>query len=212
MRRFRLVAFGAFLILAATPWLAGCKGPFRVPGLSFSFPDSAPGYVSTAHVPDTLSLISSVDRRRAHLGEDVAGTGWDACEADTLPDGAVPKLVDQRLSQAIEASGLFTRVSRNDQSAIWSLAPEVTVFCSQTRGFIGRRVAGLVGLSFILRKSGKVVWHEEFQRVVTDADPEYSGNFVTTVEQAMRRTMADALRVVLHDALAALSRAVRDGR
>ncbi|MGY6216661.1 hypothetical protein ACW73L_16000 [Methylolobus aquaticus] len=203
------MTFSRLFLLAAVGCLFACKGPFRVPGLSFSFPESAPGFVSTVHVPDTLSLVPSVDRRRAHLGEDVAGTGWDACEADTLPDGAVPKLVDQRLSQAIEASGLFTRVSRNDQSAIWSLAPEVTVFCSQTRGFIGRRVAGLVGLSFILRKSGKVVWHEEFQRVVTDADPEYSGDFVTTVEQAMRRTMADALRVVLRDALGGMSQSLR---
>ena len=45
-----------------------------------------------------------------------------------------------------------------------------------------------------MERDGMVLMDKKFERVVTDADPEYSGSQVTFIEQAMRATMADSLR------------------
>lgn len=195
------------LMAALLGGLMGCETQqARVPGLSLAFPESAPGYVSAKAPVGPLQLMPATDRRRDHLGRDVAGSGWQACADDTLPAGGVARLVDERLQQALEASRLFAVVQPSP--AGWQLTPEVQVFCAQTRGFIGRRVAGLVGLKLVLRKDGALQWERLVEQVVTDADAAYTGSFVTTVEQAMRRTMADSLRVVLRDALTQIDAAL----
>jgi hypothetical protein len=94
-------------------------------------------------------------------------------------------------------------------SGAWTVEPVIEVFCSQTRGFIYRRVVGLVAINFTIRKHGAIVEKRTFERAVTDADPEYSGSSVTSVEQAMRRCMADSLRLVLGDALKEIERTIR---
>jgi hypothetical protein len=63
--------------------------------------------------------------------------------------------------------------------------------------FLFSRVAGIVLLKFTVMKDDQILFSKKIEKVVTDADPEYSGSQVTLIEQAMRRTMADSLRVVL---------------
>lgn len=196
------------VLVAATTWLSACETP-HVPGLSLSFPETAPGVVGTKRLDEAVSIAPSVDRRSDYIGRPVANTGWLACKADTLAEGALPKLVDERITEAVVKAQMFTMVTPFGSQATWNLAPEIRVFCSQTRGFIGRRVAGLVAIKFTLRKGGAVVWEQTVERVVTDADSDYTGSFVTTVEQAMRRSMADSLRLVLRDALREVDKVVQ---
>jgi len=68
-------------------------------------------------------------------------------------------------------------------------------------GLVFERAAGIVAIHFTLMKDGKVVWEKKIERVVTDADPEYTGTLVATIEQAMRVTETDSLRVVLRELL-----------
>jgi len=81
------------------------------------------------------------------------------------------------------------------------LKSEIHAFCSQAKGVLLVRDAGIAAVRFSLERDGKVVWERKIEHVVTDADPEYSGSQVTFVEQAMRVTMADSLRLVLRDLL-----------
>ena len=193
-------------VLAVLFAITACETP-HVPGLSLGFPDSAPAFVSSRRTSDDLSIAPSIDRRSEYIGRDVAGTGWLACKADTLNSGQLPKLVDERINEAISAAKIFSDVKTPDVKTKWTLSPEIQVFCSQTRGFIGRRVAGLVTIKFSLQREGVAVWEQAIEQVVTDADSEYTGSFVTTVEQAMRRSMADSLRVVLKRALGEIDKA-----
>ncbi|MGZ5784477.1 MAG: hypothetical protein ACXWJM_01045 [Ramlibacter sp.] len=198
------------ILLAAAAWLAGCETTVRIPGLSFSFPESAPAFVGATHSPDAIAIAASTDGRAKYLGRNVAGTEWHACMVDTLPEGALPDLVHGRIVEALGNSRMFASVEPVAAPANWTLETEIQVFCSQTRGFVIRRVAGLVGIKFTLKKGGKTVSEQTVERVVTDADPEFTGAAVSTVEQAMRRAMADTLRVVLSDALRQMEKPVRD--
>ena len=196
------------LLAAVTTWLSACATPL-IPGLSLSFPETSPGFVSTKQLSEGVSIAPSVDRRLDYIGRDVANTGWLACKADTLGEGALPRLVDERIAEAVTKAQIFATVRSIDPQATWTLAPEIQVFCSQTRGFIGRRVAGLVAIKFTLRKGSAIAWEQTLERVVTDADPDYTGSFVTTLEQGMRRSMADSLRLVLRDALREVDQVVQ---
>jgi len=198
---------GRALLLSALAWLAACDTPVRVPGLSLAFPDTAPGFTSARPLSEAVTILPSVDVRPGNLGREVANSGWMACKADTLRDGALPKLVDERVSEALAKANIFASV-RTEPTAPWTLATDIQVFCSQTRGFIGRRVAGLVAMKFTLRKGDAVFWQQSYERVVTDADADYTGSFVTTVEQGMRRSMADSFRLVLRDALRQMDAAI----
>lgn len=195
------IIFTSLLAILALGLAACDTAPLRVPGLSFSFPETMPAYQAPRRIPGDIFIENPVDARKAHLGEDVANTGWTACETDTLPSGDMPILVGARLQEAIEKASLFQSVTKNASEAQWTLIPEVQVLCSQTRGFIGRRAAGLATIEFTLKHNGNTVWKQKIAHVVTDADPEYTGSFVTTVTQAMRRVMADSLRLVFQDAL-----------
>jgi len=76
---------------------------------------------------------------------------------------------------------------------------EIRAFCSQARGFFWVRVAGISSLRVILEQNGKVLLDRKFEKVVTDADKEYTGSQVSFIEQAMKVTMADSLRELLKD-------------
>lgn len=189
------------VVLSFAIWLTACETTVRVPGLSFSFPESAPTFVSATHSPESLAVAVPTDGRAKYLGKNVAGTDWHSCMVDTLPEGELPGLVRGRVVEALKNSRMFGSVEPVGARANWTLDTEIQVFCSQTRGFIIRRVAGLVGIKFTLKKGGKIISEQTVERAVTDADPEFTGSQVSTVEQAMRRAMADTLRVVLRDAL-----------
>ncbi len=78
---------------------------------------------------------------------------------------------------------------------------EIHAFCSQAVGFIYLRVAGISALRITLEQNGKVLLDRKFEKVVTDADKEYTGSQVTFIEQAMMVTMADSLRELLKNML-----------
>jgi hypothetical protein len=78
---------------------------------------------------------------------------------------------------------------------------EVDAFCSQAIGVIYLRVAGMSGLHITLRRNGKFFMNEKFEKVVTDADPEYTGSQLAFIQQAMRVTMADSLRELMKNML-----------
>jgi hypothetical protein len=52
-----------------------------------------------------------------------------------------------------------------------------------------------------MKRDGKILMDKKFDKVVTDADKEYTGSQVTFIEQAMRVTMADNLRELMKDTL-----------
>lgn len=191
--------------------LTGCDtAPVRVPGLSLSFPETAPGIRASVHTQDVLFIEEPKDIRAQHIGEDVAKTGWTACATDTLSAGQMPPLIQERITEALTQAGIFGTFATSSTGARWMLKSDVRAFCSQTRGFIARRAAGIVSIDFTLTRDGAVAWKGTVEHVVTDADIEYSGSFVTTVEQGMRRTMADALRLVLRDAVREIERSTAD--
>ncbi len=195
-------------MVALVVLVSACETP-RVPGLSLSFPNTKPDFVSAKRSAESLSIVPSIDRRRGFIGRDVAKTGWLACKVDTLGEGALPQLVDERIAEAVNSAQISTKVQPADAQAAWSLTPEIQVFCTQSRGFIARRVAGLVAIKFTLKKGSTVAWEQTIERVVTDADPDFTGSFITTVEQAMRRAMADSLRLVLRDALREMDKVIQ---
>lgn len=55
-----------------------------------------------------------------------------------------------------------------------------------------------VSLHFTLRDGEQVVYERTLEKVVTDADEEYSGSQVTFIEQAMKVTLSDSLRTLLY--------------
>ena len=209
--RAQLLSAGRFVVLLAfAACLTACETTVRIPGLSFGFPESAPAFVSATHSPDAIAVAAPTDGRAKYLGRNVAGSDWHSCMVDTLPEGELPGLVRGRIVEALGKSRMFASVESAAAPVPWTLDSEIQVFCSQTRGFVFRRVAGLVGIKFTLKKGGKVVSEQMVERVVTDADPEFTGAQVSTVEQAMRRAMADTLRVVLTNELGQMEKAVHE--
>ena len=100
---------------------------------------------------------------------------------------------------------LFERVGTDpSQPEPLILHTEMRAFCAQVVGFIFNRVAGISAFRFKITDGGTVIFADQIEQVVTDADEAYSGSHVTTVEQAMRRAMADSLRLVLGRFLAEL--------
>ncbi|MBI1816196.1 MAG: hypothetical protein HYR72_14560 [Deltaproteobacteria bacterium] len=83
---------------------------------------------------------------------------------------------------------------------------EIDAFCSQAVGFLFSRVAGITALKITVERDGRPLFERKFERVITDADAEYSGSRATFIERAMQVTMADSLREVLRDLLAELDR------
>jgi hypothetical protein len=71
----------------------------------------------------------------------------------------------------------------------------------QSVGFLFIRVAGITSLRVPLEQNGKVLLDRKFEKVITDADKEYTGSQVGFIEQAMQVTMADSLRELLKDML-----------
>ena len=112
------------------------------------------------------------------------------------------RLIQERLVQELSSAALFVEVTTNRTGpGDLILKTDIQVFCSQVTGFLIDRVAGISSLQFSVERDGKILMNRKFEKVVTDADSEYTGSQVTFIEQAMRVTMADSLREVMKDVL-----------
>lgn len=185
----------------------GCnRATLRIPGASASFPETTTGYVATTNYAYTIVVAVPVDDRTQHYGEPVAKTKWAGCSTDPLWTTDAPELIQKRLIQELASSGLFAKVTTNSTGATdIMLKTEIDAFCSQVRGFLIDRVAGIVSLHVTLEQNGKILVDRKFEKVVTDADKEYTGSQVTFIEQAMSVTMADSLRELLKDIIKQLA-------
>jgi hypothetical protein len=183
----------------------GCfnRAGARIPGASLSFPAITTGYTAGTNFPCTVMVAMPSDFRPQHYGQLIADTKWKAVSTDATLGSDTTKLIQQRMVEALQASGLFARVTTktNGPNDV-ILKIEVDAFCSQVRGFLIDRVAGITSLQVTLEQNGRVLSHHQFEAVVTDADPEYTGSQVTMIEQAMKVTMMDSLREAMKKMLA----------
>ena len=192
---------GLLLALSATALMlaSSCnRAALRVPGASLSFPTSASGFIASTTTPLSLSVAMPVDARDRHYGERIANTQWEACYTDGLWISSTPSVVRDRVQADLAASGLFASVSSEPAApGDLTLSTEVDAFCSQVVGFLFLRVAGVVAITFRIERDGAVLFERRFEKVVTDADPEYTGMQIAMIEQAMNRALSDSLRELL---------------
>jgi len=196
-------AAGLIFFAVAVVLGSGCnRAAVRVPGASLAFPEAATDYRAKTRYPYAIVVLAPVDRRSVHYGDRVAGTHWKGCSTDPLWGDDASALIQKRLVSELEASGLFSSVTttstRPDDVV---MTTEIHAFCSQAVGVLFIRVAGIGALKVSLARNGKVLSDHKFERVVTDADKEYSGSQATFIEQAMKVTMADSLRELIKDML-----------
>jgi len=199
------LAVGVIICLS----LSACnRAGMRIPGASSDFPETPTRYTAQKSYPLKLFVLPPVDLRSDHYGERVAGTRWTACTTDaSLGTDVVPVLRD-RVVKEVAASKLFAAVSQEDPGdADLTLRTEIHAFCSQVVGFLYGRAAGIVALNFTVEQRGRTLFKEKLERVVTDADPQYTGSQVSFIEQAMKVTMMDSLRELLRDLLQRLDQA-----
>jgi hypothetical protein len=151
-----------------------------------------------------------VNTRTQHYGQRIAKTTWTGCDTDPFLDkDDAAKIVRAHLTTELESSHLFRTVTNGSPSASdVVIRSEIRVFCSQAVGFLILTVAGISSIHIEVEQNGKRLFERTFERVVTDDDPEYTGWQVTTIEQAMVRTMADSLRELLRDALQQLDQSL----
>ena len=197
MRRINITLLGLTFLL-----LTGCnRATLRIPGASTAFPPTATHYAARTKLPYRLVIELPLDSRTRHYGEKF--DGWKAVSTDGLwSKNTAQSLIQERLVQEFSASGLFAEVT-TDQARPGDvvLKTDIHAFCSQAVGFLYDRVAGITSLQISMERDGKSLLNQQFDRTVTDADPEYSGSQVTFIEQAMRVTMADSLREAIRNSL-----------
>jgi len=199
MMKRRLICFICLIAL-----ICGCnRSVLRIPGASLSFSETPTGFAAKATpYPYVLVVSAPIDQRTQHYGERVAGTKWTGCSTDPFWNTTASQVIQQRLVKELQLSGLFLRVTTTKTSPDdVILKTEIHAFCSQTVGFIIGRVAGITSLQITLEQNGKVFTDQKYEKVVTDADKEYTGSQVGMIEQAMSVTMADSLRELLKDVL-----------
>lgn len=200
MKQINIVSmYLAFLLFLSS----GCnRATLRISGASTAFPETAAHYEAKRRLPYRLVIEVPTDNRARHYCEPVAGTRWAGCATDALWNKDAARLIQERLVQEFSSAGLFSEVTTNQAGAgDMVLKTDVHAFCSQVRGFLIDRVAGISSLQVSIEQDGKVLTDKKFEKVVTDADQEYSGSQVTFIEQAMRVTMADSLLDVIKDVL-----------
>ena len=183
--------------------VTGCnRATLRVPGASTDFPETATHYVAKKKLPYRLVIELPSDSRAQHYGEKVAGTRWKACSTDALWARNAPQMIQDRLVQEFSSSELFAEVTTNQaRPGDFVLKTDIQAFCSQAVGFLYDRVAGMSALQVTVERDGKTLLDQKFEKVVTDVDSDYTGSQVTFIEQAMRVTMADSLRVLMKQLL-----------
>lgn len=188
--------------------LTACnRAAVRIPGASLSFPQTRTGFVAKQPIPATIEIAMPVDTRSAHYGEPVARSKWDGCRTDALWVDSAPTILQERLREELASSNLFpTPLSGLPPQNRLVLKSEIHAFCSQAVGVFVVRIAGIAAVKFSIERDGKVLWEQKIERVVTDADADYSGSQVGFIEQAMRTAMADSLRLLLRDLLKEVER------
>ena len=193
MASSRLVSAGLIACL-----LLGCpnRAAVRIPGAAGSFHAASTGYVSTRTLPRAVRVALPTDARRAHLGEKVAGTRWQGCDTDPFWGGSAPRTLRADLERELRDSRIFERVAEEDDPAALVLDTEIRALCAQARGFLLIRVAGITSLHFTLRDGERVLYESTIEKVVTDADEEYSGSQASFIEQAMKVLISDSVREV----------------
>ena len=199
----------ALTALLACVWVTGCnRAAARIPGASRSFPSTSTNYAAKQTHPYTVVVAMPVDRRADHYDEPVAGTRWTGCRTDPFWNNEGAALIRDRLTSDLTVSDLFAHVSQGPPTPdAVVLKTEIDAFCSQAIGFLYLRVAGISSLKITAERDGTPLWEHKFERVVTDADPEYTGSQISFIEQAMAVTMADSLRELLRDLLMQLDQA-----
>jgi hypothetical protein len=182
---------------------AGCnRAAIRIPGASTNFPSTSTQYKGKTAYPYTIVVANPIDQRSKHFGEQVAGTKWTGCSTDALWVEDATQLIQQRLVTELAASDLFAKVTTSPTSPQdIVMRTDVDAFCSQMVGVIFGRVVGISALQVTLEQKDKVLLKQKFEKVVTDADKEYTGSSIGFIEQAMVRTMSDSLRELMKDML-----------
>jgi ABC-type uncharacterized transport system auxiliary subunit len=182
---------------------SGCnRATMRIPGASGDFPETATHYTTATKLPYTLVVATPSDHRKEHERERVACTKWKSASTDAMWSTDTAKMFQERLVKELKSSGMFLQVTnRPPKPEDLVLKTEIDVFSSQARGFLFVRVVGMSALRVSLERKGKTLLEQKFERVVTDADKEYTGSQVSFIEQAMRVTMADSLRELMKDML-----------
>lgn len=197
----------ALLVLSLT---ACNRAGMRIPGASLSFPETPVEYRAPSPVSMSLRIDPAVDLRSEHSGEVVASSRWKACRTDPLWATTATSIVGERLLAALSASGAFSQVHADPRApADLVLVPEVHAFCAQAVGFVYLRVAGISAIRLRIARGDETVFDRKFERVVTDADTEYTGLPIATIEQAMQRAMADSLRELFREAVPELATAAQ---
>jgi hypothetical protein len=200
MKRPYIVIVGLTLLLLSA---GGCnRAALRIPGASAPFPETATLYHATTKLPYRLVIELPSDDRAQYYGQPVAGTKWKGCSTDGLLGKNASLLIQKRLVEEFASSGLFEEVATNQaEPGDFVLKTDIHAFCSQVTGFLIDRVAGISSLQISMQCNSNVLMNQKFERVVTDADPEYTGSQVTMIEQAMHVTLADSLRELMKDLL-----------
>jgi hypothetical protein len=206
--------YGLVFVILSVFCGSGCnRAAVRIPGASLDFPQSITGYKAKKNCPYAIVVTRPADQRIQHHGERVAGTRWKGCSTDALWSGDAGQLIQERLVGELRSSGLFSGVTNtpaDPENVI--MRTEIHAFCSQVVGFIYGRVAGISALRVTLERNGKVLMDYKFEKVVTDADKEYTGSQVSSIEQAMKVTMADSLRELMKDMLKQFERETTNWR
>ena len=204
--RIKYVACLRALVLCL--FAVGCnRAAARIPGASLSFPALSTQYAAQRTYPFNVSVAMPIDQRAEHYDDRVAGTSWTGCKTDPFWTSDASSIVRDRLVTALTDSKLFSHVSAAPAApGDLVLHSDLDAFCSQAVGFLFIRVAGITALNLTIERDGQILFQQKFERVVTDADPQYTGSQVAFIEQAMQVTMADSLRELLRDVLVELDR------
>ena len=201
--------FAGGIVVVAWLCLGGCnRAAVRIPGASRSFPATSTRYVAQTTYPYAVVVAMPADARSDHFGERVAGTRWTGCSTDPFWETDVRTLIRDRLAAELAESKLFARVSQGSPAdGDLVIHTEIRALCAQAIGFIYLRVAGISALTITVERGGRPLFDHPFERVVTDADKEYTGSQVAFIEQAMAVTTADSLRELMRDVLTRLQQA-----
>ncbi len=195
--RFAIRLF-TFVLLPLT--LVGCnRANIRVPGASFPFPETTTGFKSASTIAASIKIATPVDIRPDYYDKPIAGTTWTGCSTDGLWTTTASQLIQERLTKELHDSGLFAESDLVENANPLILRTQIRAFCSQVVGAFIARIAGITAISVSIERNGKVLFERQFERVVTDDSPEYSGSQITFIEQGMRAAMGDSLRLALKD-------------
>lgn len=204
------LAFGIAIAIMLASGTSCNRAAVRFPGAAGTFHPANTGFRSEYRDDRVLYIEIPVDSREGHYGEPVAGTRWKGCRTDAFWGDAATRIIRDELVREIGESGLFSQVVTSPPpSGHLTLRTNIRAFCSQAIGFLFIRVAGITSLEFTLLEDHVSLFDQRLDRVVTDADDEYTGASVGFIKQVMRITMSDSLRELFREFLPKLQAVVR---